>query len=69
VLFPNQIGRKCKNVIVNKPALQAWLHAWTTGASFPTPTSLGVRARKADPLAYATVRRLRITMTTEQAEQ
>jgi hypothetical protein len=67
MLFPNQIGRK-KNVIVNKPALQAWLLAWTTGESFPVPTSPGVSARKADSLAFATVRRLRITMA-EQVEQ
>ena len=68
MLFPNQIGRRYKNVIVNKPALQAWLLAWTTGKSFPAPTSPRVSARKAEPLAFATVRRLRITMV-EQAEQ
>jgi len=68
MLFPNQIGRRYKNVIVNKPALQAWLLAWTTGESFPVPTSPRVSARKAAPLAFATVRRLRITMV-EQAEQ
>ena len=68
MLFTNQIGRKYKTVIVNKPALQAWLLAWTTGASFPILTSAGVRAPKADPLAFATVRRLPITMA-EQAER
>jgi hypothetical protein len=62
MLSPPQIGRQYKMVIVNKPALQAWLHAWTTGASFPTPTSPGGSAPKADPLAFATVRRLLITM-------
>jgi hypothetical protein len=67
MLSPNQIGRKYKNVIVNKPALQAWLLAWTTGASFPAPTSPGVSTQKADPLAFASVRRLQITMV-EQAE-
>jgi hypothetical protein len=58
MLFPDQIGRRYKTVIVNKPALQAWLLAWTTGESFPVPTSPGVNARKADSLAPATVRRL-----------
>jgi len=67
MLFPNQIGRRYKNVIVNKPALQAWLLAWTTGESFPVPTSPRVSARKVEPLAFATVRRLQITMV-EQAE-
>ena len=67
MLSPNQIGRKYKNVIVNKPALQAWLLAWTTGASFPTPTSPGVNAPKPEPLAFATVHRLPIAMA-EQAE-
>jgi hypothetical protein len=65
---PNQIGRPYKTVIVNKPALQAWLHAWTTGASFPAPTTPGGSARKADSLAFATVRHLPITIA-EQAEQ
>ena len=37
MLFPDQIGRQYKTVIVNKPALQAWLLAWTTGVSFPSP--------------------------------
>jgi hypothetical protein len=67
MLSPNQLGRKYKNVIVNKPALQAWLLAWTTGASFPTPTSPEVSAPKAEPLAFTTVRRLPIAMA-EQAE-
>jgi hypothetical protein len=68
MLFPNKIGRRYKNVIVNKPALQAWLLAWTTGASFPSPTSPGGSAPKADSLAFATVRHLPITIA-EQAEQ
>ena len=67
MLFPSQIGRKYKNVIVNKPALQAWLLAWTTGASFPTPTSPGVSVPKPESLAFATVHRLPIAMA-EQAE-
>jgi hypothetical protein len=67
MLSPDQIGRKYKTVIVNKPALQAWLLAWTTGASFPSPTTPGGGAQKAAPLAFATVRRLPITMA-EQAE-
>jgi hypothetical protein len=28
-------------VIVNKPALDAWLHAWTTGESFSLRTGSG----------------------------
>jgi len=67
MLSPDQIGRKYKNVIVNKPALQAWLLAWTTGESFPVPTSPRVSARKAAPLAFATVRRLPITMAEQAA--
>jgi hypothetical protein len=59
---PNQIEHRYKTVIVNKPALQAWLHAWTTGASFPTLTTPGSSAPKADSLAFAPVRRLPITM-------
>jgi hypothetical protein len=65
---PNQIGHRYKTVIVNKPALQAWLRAWTTGASFSSPTSPAVSAPKADSLAFASDRRLRPTMA-EQVEQ
>ena len=65
---PNQLGRKYKTVIVNKPALHAWLLAWTTGASFPSPTTPGGSARKVAPLAFATVRHLPITIE-EQTEQ
>jgi hypothetical protein len=68
MLSPSQLGRKYKTVIVNKPALQAWLLAWTTGASFPSPPSPGGSAPKAEPLAFATIRHLPITLA-EQAEQ
>ena len=63
MLPPSQIGHKDKSVIINKPALQAWLLAWTTGESFPAPTSPGVSSRKTEQLAFATLRRLRSDMT------
>ena len=46
MLPPSQIGHKDKSVIINKPALQAWLLAWTTGKSFLAPTSPGSVLRK-----------------------
>ena len=67
MFLPDQTKHQHSSVIVNRPALQAWLLAWTTGESFPVPTSPRVSAHKAEPLAFATVRRLRITMV-EQAE-
>ena len=62
MLFPNQIGRRYKNVIVNKPALQAWLLAWTTGESFPGPASPLPHTYKQEKLAFALLRRLRSKM-------
>ena len=58
MLPPSQIGNEYKSVIVNKPALQAWLHAWTTGVSFLTPINPVSDPRKAEKLALATLRRL-----------
>ena len=62
MLSPDQLGHRYKTVIVNKPALQAWLLVWTTRASFPSPTTPGVSSRKADPLAFAPACCLPITM-------
>ena len=65
MLFPNQIGRRYKNVIVNKPALQAWLLAWTTGESFPSPASPLPHTYKQEKLAFTLLRRLRSKMPTQ----
>lgn len=39
MLLPNHTKHQCGSVIVDRPALQAWLHAWATGESFPRPES------------------------------
>jgi hypothetical protein len=62
MLLPDQLKHEYRNVIVNKPALQAWLHAWTTGASFSPPASPVPSFRKEETLAFATLRRLRSKM-------
>ncbi len=62
MLLPNQMRHVNKSVIVNKPALHAWLHAWTTGVSFLTPINPVSDSRKAEKLALATLRRLRSNM-------
>ena len=62
MLPPSQMRQQYKSVIVNKPALQAWLLAWTTGESFPAPRSSGASPRKAEKLALATLRSLRSDM-------
>lgn len=59
MLLPNQIGHEARGVVVNKPALQAWLRAWTTGVSFHTPIHPLPDARKEATLTLATLRRLR----------
>jgi len=59
MLLPNQMRHVNRSVIVNKPALQAWLQAWTTGESFPPPTSSVPSFGKEETLASATLRRLR----------
>jgi hypothetical protein len=56
----NQIGHETRGVIVNKPALQAWLQAWTTGVSFHSPVHPAPDPQKVEPLDVATLRRLRV---------
>jgi len=63
MLLSNQIKHRDRSVIVNKPALQAWLHAWTTGASFALPTNPVPHFQKGQTIALPTLRRLRSKMT------
>lgn len=51
-----------KTVVVNKPALQAWLHAWTTGASFSISSNLPSGLPKKEALTLIAVRRMRSRM-------
>jgi hypothetical protein len=59
MLLPNQIQHADKGVIVNKPALQAWLHAWTTGESFPSLPSRHISFQKKEAVTLAALPRLR----------
>lgn len=63
MLLPTQIRHQYTSVIVNKPALQAWLLAWTTGESFLSLTNPGLSSQKKEALALATLRRLRSKTT------
>jgi len=62
MLLPHQIRHEDRGVIVNKPALQAWLQAWTTGESFPSHTDPVFSAQKKETITLATLRRLRSKM-------
>jgi hypothetical protein len=54
----DQIRHDSRSVVVNKPALQAWLQAWTTGESFPSRTDLTLSSNKEKKLDLALLRRL-----------
>jgi hypothetical protein len=62
MLPTNQIGHRYKSVIVNKPALQAWLLAWTTGKAFSVSTRSVISSREEKQPPLATLRRLQQTM-------
>ncbi len=51
-----------KNVIVNKPALRPWLHAWTTGESFSSRPPLRSGFQKKEASTLAAVRRMRLQL-------
>jgi hypothetical protein len=65
MFLPDQTKHQYSSVIVNRPALQAWLHAWTTGESFPSPTSPLPRTYKQEKLDLALLRRLRSKTLTQ----
>ena len=62
MFLPAQTKHQYRSVIVNRPALQAWLYAWTTGASFPAPASRLPHTYTQEKLALALLRRLRSKM-------
>ena len=62
MFLADQTKHQYSSVIVNRPALQAWLLAWTTGESFPSPASPLPHTYKQEKLAFALLRRLRSKM-------
>ena len=57
---PHQTQTEHRTVVINKPALQAWLQSWTTGETFISATHPRTRIQQKGEAPSEMLRRLRL---------